>query len=68
MSDQKLKIAVFIDFDNTIAQNHLNQTFDIGGARRSKRGVITKVAYGDWKRSGDHAAPWRSTRSAWSSA
>ena len=59
MSEQKLKIAVFIDFDNIEigVKTTLNQTFDIGAvleAIKERGEVITKVAYGDWKRSGDH--------------
>jgi len=59
MSDQKLKIAVFIDFDNIEigVKTTLNQTFDIGAvleAIKERGEVITKIAYGDWKRSGDH--------------
>ncbi len=59
MSDHKLKIAVFIDFDNIEigVKTTLNQTFDIGAvleAIKERGEVITKVAYGDWKRSGDH--------------
>ena len=59
MSDEKLKIAVFIDFDNIEigVKTTLNQTFDIGAvleAIKERGEVITKVAYGDWKRSGDH--------------
>src|SRR5687768_17344306 len=59
MPDDKLKIAVFIDFDNIEigVKTTLNQTFDIGAvleAVKERGEVITKVAYGDWKRSGDH--------------
>ncbi|HYB95476.1 MAG TPA: NYN domain-containing protein [Vicinamibacterales bacterium] len=59
MSDQKLKIAVFIDFDNIEigVKTTLNGSFDIGAvleAIKERGEVITKVAYGDWKRSGDH--------------
>src|SRR5688500_2422628 len=59
MSDQKLKIAVFIDFDNIEigVKTTLNQTFDIGAvleAIKERGEVVTKLAYGDWKRSGDH--------------
>ncbi len=59
MSDQRLKIAVFIDFDNIEigVKTTLNATFDIGAvleAIKERGEVITKVAYGDWKRSGDH--------------
>ena len=59
MSDQRLKIAVFIDFDNIEigVKTTLNLQFDIGAvleAIKERGEVITKVAYGDWKRSGDH--------------
>jgi uncharacterized LabA/DUF88 family protein len=60
MSDQqKLKIAVFIDFDNVEigVKTTLNLQFDIGAvleAVKERGEVITKVAYGDWKRSGEH--------------
>jgi uncharacterized LabA/DUF88 family protein len=60
MSEQpKLKLAVFIDFDNIEigVKTTLNQTFDIGAvleAIKERGEVVTKVAYGDWKRSGDH--------------
>jgi len=59
MSDQRLKIAVFIDFDNVEigVKTTLNLQFDIGAvleAVKERGEVITKVAYGDWKRSGDH--------------
>ena len=59
MSEQKLKLAVFIDFDNIEigVKTTLNQSFDIGAvleAIKERGEVITKVAYGDWKRSGDH--------------
>lgn len=59
MSDQRLKIAVFIDFDNIEigVKTTLNLQFDIGAvleAIKERGEVITKVAYGDWKRSGEH--------------
>src|ERR1051325_3727194 len=59
MSEQKLKIAVFIDFDNVEigVKTTLNVQFDIGAvleAIKERGEVVTKVAYGDWKRSGDH--------------
>jgi uncharacterized LabA/DUF88 family protein len=59
MSDHKLKIAVFIDFDNIEigVKTTLNQTFDIGAvleAIKERGEVVTKLAYGDWKRSGEH--------------
>jgi hypothetical protein len=54
-----LKIAVFIDLDNSEfgVPTTLNVQFDIGAvleAIKERGEVITKVAYGDWKRSGDH--------------
>ncbi len=60
MSDTRLKIAVFIDFDNIEigVKTTLNLQFDIGAvleAIKERGEVITKVAYGDWKRSGEHA-------------
>ena len=59
MSDQKLKIAVFIDFDNIEigVKTTLNLQFDIGAvleAVKERGEVVTKLAYGDWKRSGEH--------------
>jgi uncharacterized LabA/DUF88 family protein len=59
MSDTKLKIAVFIDFDNIEigVKTTLNLNFDIGAvleALKERGEVVTKLAYGDWKRSGDH--------------
>ena len=60
MTDTPLKIAVFIDFDNIEigVKTTLNQQFDIGAVLEGvkERGeVVTKVAYGDWKRAGDYA-------------
>jgi uncharacterized LabA/DUF88 family protein len=59
VSDTRLKIAVFIDFDNIEigVKTTLNLQFDIGAvleAIKERGEVITKVAYGDWKRSGEH--------------
>ena len=57
--DQRLKIAVFIDFDNVEigVKTTLGLPFDIGAvleAIKERGEIITKVAYGDWKRSGDY--------------
>ncbi|MFM6131901.1 MAG: NYN domain-containing protein, partial [Sphaerospermopsis kisseleviana] len=57
MSDQKLKIAVFIDFDNVEigVKTTLGLPFDIGAvleAIKERGEIVTKVAFGDWKRSG----------------
>jgi len=54
-----LKIAVFIDFDNVEigVKTTLGLPFDIGAvleAIKERGEIITKVAYGDWKRSGDY--------------
>jgi len=59
MSDQRLKIAVFIDFDNIEigVKTTLGRQFDIGAvleAIKERGEIITKIAYGDWKRAGDH--------------
>jgi len=59
MSDPRLKIAVFIDFDNVEigVKTTLGLQFDIGAvleAIKERGEIITKVAYGDWKRSGDY--------------
>jgi uncharacterized LabA/DUF88 family protein len=57
--DQRLKIAVFIDFDNIEigVKTTLHTQFDIAAILEGikERGeVVTKVAYGDWKRAGDY--------------
>jgi uncharacterized LabA/DUF88 family protein len=57
-SEERLKIAVFIDFDNIAigVKQSLNRNFDIGTvleAIKEKGEVITKIAYGDWKRAED---------------
>lgn len=59
MSDTRLKIAVFIDFDNVEigVKTTLGLHFDVGAvleAIKEHGEIITKVAYGDWKRAGDH--------------
>ena len=59
MTEARLKIAVFIDFDNIEigVKTTLNQQFDIAAILEGikERGeVVTKVAYGDWKRAGEH--------------
>jgi uncharacterized LabA/DUF88 family protein len=57
--DTRLKIAVFIDFDNIEigVKTTLNLQFDIAAILEGikERGeVVTKIAYGDWKRAGDY--------------
>ena len=60
LTDERLKLAVFIDFDNIEigVKTTLGVHFDIGAileAIKERGEVITKVAYGDWKRAGDHS-------------
>src|SRR5688500_18528452 len=60
MPDIRLKIAVFIDFDNIEigVKNTLNSQFDIGvvlEALKERGDVVSKIAYGDWTRAGDHS-------------
>jgi uncharacterized LabA/DUF88 family protein len=59
LTETRLKIAVFVDFDNIEigVKTTLNQQFDISvilEAIKERGEVVTKVAYGDWKRAGDH--------------
>ena len=59
MSDQRLKIAVFIDFDNVEigVKTTLGLQFDVGAvleAIKERGEIITKIAYGDWKRAGEY--------------
>ena len=59
MIDQGLKIAVFIDFDNIEigVKTTLHTQFDIAAILdgiKERGEVVTKVAYGDWKRAGDY--------------
>ena len=59
LTDPRLKIAVFVDFDNIEigVKTTLGGQFDIGlilEAIKERGEVVTKVAYGDWKRAGDH--------------
>jgi len=58
--EDRLKIAVFVDFDNIEigVKSTLNRHFDIGAvleAIKERGEVVTKVAYGDWKRAGDQS-------------
>jgi len=60
MADIRLKIAVFIDFDNIEigVKNTLNAQFDIGvvlEALKERGDVVSKTAYGDWTRAGDYS-------------
>ena len=58
--ERSLKIAVLIDFDNIEigVKTTLNREFDVGAvldAVKERGEVVTKVAYGDWKRVGDYS-------------
>ena len=60
MADTRLKIAVFIDFDNIEigVKSTLNAQFDIGvvlEALKERGEVVSKTAYGDWTRAGDYS-------------
>ena len=60
MREGRLKIAVFVDFDNIEigVKTTLNATFDIGSileAIKERGEVVTKIAYGDWTRAGDYS-------------
>jgi uncharacterized LabA/DUF88 family protein len=59
-SDQRLRLAVFIDFDNIEigVRQTLNASFDAGvvlEALKERGDVVSKTAYSDWQRSGDHS-------------
>jgi uncharacterized LabA/DUF88 family protein len=59
-NEERLKIAVFIDFDNIAigVKQSLSRNFDIGTvleAIKEKGEVISKIAYGDWKRAEDYS-------------
>jgi uncharacterized LabA/DUF88 family protein len=59
VSDERLKIAVFIDFDNIEigVKTSLGGHFDVGAvleAVKERGEVVTKVAYGDWTRATDY--------------
>jgi uncharacterized LabA/DUF88 family protein len=60
LADTKLKIAVFIDFDNIEigVKTTLGSHFDAGAvleAIKERGDVVTKIAYGDWTRAGDYS-------------
>jgi uncharacterized protein (TIGR00288 family) len=60
MAEGPLKLAVFIDFDNIEIglKETLGKEFDISlvlEALKEHGEVVTKVAYADWKRSGDYS-------------
>jgi len=60
LADTRLKIAVFIDFDNIEigVKNTLNAQFDVGvvlDALKERGDVVSKTAYGDWTRASDYS-------------
>jgi uncharacterized LabA/DUF88 family protein len=59
-SDQRLRLAVFIDFDNIEigVKQTLNASFDAGivlEALKERGDVVSKTAYSDWQRAGSHS-------------
>ncbi len=60
MPEERLKLAVFIDFDNIQigVKDTLGKEFDVAMVLEElkERGeVVTKVAYGDWPRASEHS-------------
>ena len=58
--EERARIAVFIDFDNVEIglKNTLNLAFDAGlvlDALKERGEVVSKMAYGDWQRSGGYS-------------
>ncbi len=60
MAEDRLKLAVFIDFDNIQigVKDTLGKEFDVSlvlEALKERGEVVTKVAYGDWPRAGEQS-------------
>ena len=60
MAEERLKLAVFVDFDNIQigVKDTLAKDLDISlvlEALKERGEVVTKVAYGDWSRAGDQS-------------
>jgi uncharacterized protein (TIGR00288 family) len=60
LTEERLKFAVFIDFDNIEigVRTTLSRRFDIDAvleAIKERGEVVTKVAYGNWKRSDEYS-------------
>ena len=59
MAEERLKLAVFIDFDNIQigVKDTLAKDFDVSvvlEALKERGEVVSKTAYGDWSRAGDY--------------
>ncbi len=59
MTEERLKLAVFIDFDNIQIgiKETLGKEFDVSlvlEALKERGEVVSKIAYGDWPRAGDY--------------
>ena len=60
VAEERLKIAVFIDFDNIQigVKETLGKDFDVSivlEALKERGEVVSKVAYGDWPRAGEYS-------------
>jgi uncharacterized protein (TIGR00288 family) len=60
VTEERLKLAVFIDFDNIQigVKDTLNRELDVSlvlEALKERGEVVTKVAYGDWPRAGEQS-------------
>jgi uncharacterized LabA/DUF88 family protein len=60
VNEERLKMAVFIDFDNIQigVKETLTKDFDVSivlEALKERGEVVSKTAYGDWPRAGDHS-------------
>jgi uncharacterized LabA/DUF88 family protein len=59
-NQDRLNIAVFIDFDNIEigVKSTLGENFDVGAildALKERGEVVTKIAYADWTRAGEYS-------------
>jgi uncharacterized LabA/DUF88 family protein len=60
VAEERLKLAIFIDFDNIQigVKDTLGKEFDVAvvlEALKERGEVMTKVAYGDWPRASEHS-------------
>jgi len=59
VTEERLKLAVFVDFDNIQigVKETLGKEFDVSlvlEALKERGEVVSKIAYGDWPRAGEH--------------